>query len=155
MSLMHWTPAMSVGIPELDADHRVLIKVINQLADNADNTDRAKVLRQCFYALLRYTEFHFTREEQVMEACGFPAIDHHKHEHRVFTERMRELARRFDDDEVLAVDIVNDQLFSYLKDWLNHHILIQDLAYRRYAEPHSEARTAAKTFRASEIWWSP
>ena len=89
---------------------RVLIKVINQLADNADNTDRAKVLRQCFYALLRYTEFHFTREEKVMEVCGFPAIDHHKHEHRVFTEHMRELARRFDDDEVLAADIVNDGL---------------------------------------------
>jgi hemerythrin-like metal-binding protein len=155
MSLMHWTPAMSVGIPELDADHRVLIKVINELAENANNPDRAKVLRQCLYALLRYAEFHFTREEKVLEACDFPAIDHHKDEHRVFTDHMRELARRFDDEEVLAADIVNDQLLGYLKDWLNHHILIEDMAYRRYAEPHSEARAAAKAFRASEIWWGP
>ena len=34
MSLMTWTSVMSVGVPELDEDHRVLIRIINQLAED-------------------------------------------------------------------------------------------------------------------------
>lgn len=159
MKLMTWTEAMSVGVPELDADHRVLIKVINELAVNSGKADRAKVLRQCLYALLRYAEFHFAREEKVMEACGFPAIDHHKDEHLAFTSHMQTLAAQMDDrqmkgDENAAGGIVDDDLLDFLKNWLVHHILIEDKAYSSHAVPSQEARSAAKAFRASEIWWS-
>ncbi len=145
---------MSVGIPELDADHRVLIKIINELVLNSENLAHTKVLRQCLYALLRYAEFHFGREEKVMVACGFPAFDHHKEEHHAFTWQMQDLVRCFDDEVLPAAEIVNDELHEYFKDWWNHHILTEDMAYRSYAEPNSEARAAAKAFRASEIWWT-
>ncbi len=154
MRLMKWTPAMSVGVPELDADHRVLIKIINELALNSENPARTKVLRQCLYALLRYAEFHFGREEKVMVACGFPAFDHHKEEHDAFIWQMQDLARHFDDDVLPAAEIVNYELNEYLKDWCSHNILIEDMAYRSYAELNSEARAAAKAFSASEIWWT-
>ena len=153
MALMRWTAAMSVGIPELDADHRVLIKVINELALTAGNGGRNAVLRQCLYALLRYAEFHFGREEKVMEACGFPAIEHHKDEHLAFTRHVQGLAARIDNGELEALEIVNDDLIDYLKSWLNHHILIEDKAYCGYAQPSREAQAAARAFRASEIWW--
>jgi hemerythrin-like metal-binding protein len=154
MKLMTWTEAMSVGVPELDADHRVLIKVINELALNSANQDRDSVLRQCLYALLRYAEFHFGREEKVMEACGFPGIDHHKDEHVAFTDHIQSLARKIDEGEVAAGDVVDQDLLDYLKNWLFHHILIEDKAYSDLAIASKEARTAAKAFRASEIWWS-
>jgi hemerythrin-like metal-binding protein len=153
MALMRWTEAMSVGIPELDADHRILIKVINELTLNAGSADREKVLRQCLYGLLRYAEFHFGREEKVMEACGFPAVEHHKDEHLAFTQHVQELAGRIDSGEAQALEVVNDELTDYLKNWLIHHILIEDMAYRGRAEQSREAKTAARAFRASEIWW--
>ena len=56
MRLMKWTAAMSVGLPELDADHRVLIKIINELAINSENPARTKVLRQCLYELWFFTQ---------------------------------------------------------------------------------------------------
>ena len=88
-----------------------------------------------------------------MEACGFPAAEHHKEEHKAFTGDMQALARKMDSGEAAADEIVNEELLDYLKNWLTHHILIEDKAYRSYAEPSHEARTAARTFRASEIWW--
>ena len=50
MPLMQWTPAMSVGLDELDNDHKVLIKVINDLDANAGNESRRDVVRQCLIA---------------------------------------------------------------------------------------------------------
>jgi hemerythrin-like metal-binding protein len=151
---MTWTSAMSVGLPELDEDHRVLIRIINQLAESQKNEDHVSVLRQSLYSLLRYAEFHFAREEKVLAVCEFPGMTHHKGEHRAFTEHMRKLAAALDDDELPAVEIVNQELLTYLRDWLNHHILIEDMSYRKLVELNSAARDAAKNFRASEIWWT-
>ena len=154
VSLMTWTSVMSVGVPELDEDHRVLIRIINQLADSDAGENHVGILRQCLYSLLRYAEFHFAREEKVMSACAFPGLVHHKEEHKAFTDHMRRLAEALDDDDLPAAEIVNKDLLTYLKDWLNHHILIEDMSYRRLAETHASAREAARTFRASEIWWT-
>jgi hemerythrin-like metal-binding protein len=154
MSLMTWTSAMSVGLPELDEDHRVLIRIINQLAESEKNEDHVSVLRQSLYSLLRYAEFHFAREEKVLAVCEFPGMTHHKQEHRAFTDHMRKLAAALDDEELPAAEIVNQELLTYLRDWLNHHILIEDMSYRKLVELNSAARDAAKNFRASEIWWT-
>lgn len=154
MSLMTWTSAMSVGLPELDEDHRVLIRIINQLAESEKNEDHVSVLRQSLYSLLRYAEFHFAREEKVLATCEFPGMTHHKGEHRAFTDHMRKLAAALDDEELPAAEIVNQELLTYLRDWLNHHILIEDMSYRKLVELNSAARDAAKNFRASEIWWT-
>jgi hemerythrin len=154
VTLMTWTSAMSVGLPELDEDHRVLIRIINQLAESATDDDHVGVLRQCLYSLLRYAEFHFAREEKVMTACDFPALTHHKQEHRAFTDHMQALAKALEEDEPPTAEIVNQDLLDYLKDWLNHHILIEDMSYRRLVERNASARDAARSFRASEIWWT-
>jgi hemerythrin-like metal-binding protein len=145
---------MSVGLPELDEDHRVLIRIINQLAESEKNEDHVSVLRQSLYSLLRYAEFHFAREEKVLAVCEFPGMTHHKQEHRAFTDHMRKLAAALDDEELPAAEIVNQELLTYLRDWLNHHILIEDMSYRKLVELNSAARDAAKNFRASEIWWT-
>ena len=47
MTPIEWTPAMSVGMAELDDDHKQLIQVINQLAENASDQTRSNLARQC------------------------------------------------------------------------------------------------------------
>ncbi len=63
MAMMRWNEKMSVGVIELDADHKELIKVINQLGVNAEDEARRNAIRQSLFALLRYAEYHFAREE--------------------------------------------------------------------------------------------
>ena len=143
---------MSVGVPELDADHKGLIEVINQLAANVKDPNRGDVVRQCLFSLLRYAETHFKREERVMIACDFPGLEHHKGEHQDFADEIRSLACRFDNEPDETVIIVKEQLLNFLQDWFYHHVLIEDMAYRPYAK-RKAAREAAKSFRAAEIWW--
>ncbi len=154
MPLMQWTPAMSVGMDELDNDHKVLIKVINELAANAESEARRDVVRQCLISLRRYAEFHFAREEKVMSACNYPQLDIHKGEHRDFVKRIQDVTARFDAGPEDASGVVNRELLEFLKGWLNHHILIEDMAYRTLVERSAEAKQAAKTFKAAEVWWS-
>lgn len=153
MTYLTWTSQMSVGVPELDDDHKNLIHIINQLAENAGDESRYAVVRQCLVALMRYAETHFAREEQVMSACGFPGLEVHQGEHRDFLAEMKAATARFEKKPEKLAALVNDELLGYLKNWLNHHILIEDMAYRPFAERKlAEARRAAQSFRASEVW---
>ncbi len=61
--------------------------------------------------------------------------------------------RRFDEGPEEAAAIVNEALLTFLQDWLKHHILIEDMAYRPHAERSPAARDAAKSFKATEVWW--
>ena len=102
MSVMTWNRKMSVGLDELDSDHKELIRIINQLgAGSADEARRAAV-RQSLVALQRYAEYHFAREESVMRACGYPELDEHQDQHRNFIQRIQGLTRRFDADPEAA-----------------------------------------------------
>ena len=80
MAFMQWTSQMSVGLDQLDEDHRHLIKIINDLADASGAAGEIDALRQSLQSLLRYAEFHFAREEGVMRACGYHTLQVHQDE---------------------------------------------------------------------------
>ncbi len=131
MPFYQWTEYMSVGIPLLDSDHRALIGVINRLHDGLRSEDDADAIVGVFDSLIAYTKLHFAREEKVMEVCGYPGLEVHRAEHARFTDRIHELKDRYTGEPAAAT---TGDLLEYLKAWLNHHILIQDMAYKAYTE---------------------
>ena len=129
MSFFEWSDEMSVGVPLIDSDHRALIGFINDLHDALESGDELAVLGETLGKLVVYIEFHFKREEKVMQACGFPHIETHRGEHRDFTKRIHDIHAYYQRE----IDVsMTRGLLDFLKDWLNHHILIQDKAYARY-----------------------
>lgn len=154
MPAMQWTEVMSVGLKELDDDHKQIIKAINELEANAGNESRSQVVRQCLLGLRRYAEFHFAREEKVLGVCNFPGLEVQQSEHRDFIDQIRSVSERFDDDPESTCAFVNEELLTFLRDWLTHHILIEDMAYKPYVEKNADAQAAARGFKAAEVWWS-
>lgn len=154
MAYMEWTEAMSVGLPELDDDHKVLIRIINQLARNVGDQADEEVLRSSLVGLMRYAEFHFAREEKVMSASDYVEIAGHKHEHVGFIDKIRDITRELEDAEDAMPETINESLLAFLKEWLNHHILIVDMSYRPYVEGKARLRKIAQDFDAAEVWWS-
>ncbi len=143
MPLIEWTESMSVGVPLLDADHREFIRLVNELDSNAEYAERRDVIRNTLNTLEDYANFHFSREESVMQACGFPELDDHAREHDEFRKYVRDISRRFESDPTARM---GKEVLEYLKRWLRHHILVQDMAYRPYAEGNAEADAAARNF---------
>lgn len=144
MAYMQWTEAMSVGLPELDDDHKVLIAVINRLAADSGEGAAEDEVRRSLATLARYAEYHFEREQRVMAACGFPELDTHIEEHLEFVGWVRDAERRLDATLGKTAEELHDEILAFLRDWLNHHILLQDMAYRAYVQDAmADARRAA------------
>jgi hemerythrin-like metal-binding protein len=145
MPLIAWTKAMSVGVPLLDADHQILVNIINSLAEKAgaSRTPRhADQLKGVLDMLMRYVAGHFAREEKVMAACGYPEAATHHTEHEDFIARVTAFSERIRSGDAAA----SGDLLAYLEGWWQHHILIVDMAYRPFAEGNAEAVVAARSF---------
>ena len=153
MISMHWKKEMSVGLDQLDEDHRFLIRVINRLGESTNDPDSADVIKECLASLKNYAEFHFAREEAVMRACGYATLAEHQAEHRAFTARIADVARRYDEGDEPPEAAVNLELFEYLKDWLTHHILVIDMGYRPLVDGNPKASAAARQFKGSQLWY--
>lgn len=141
MGSIKWTKAMSVGVERLDRDHQMLIEMINRIA-GADDSEatRRRVIPEVLVTLIAYTVFHFQREEKVMLAMGYPEADIHREEHWSLTREVHLLQRRFSE----RPDSINrEEVLGFLIGWLNHHILLQDMAYKPYCEGRPEAEQAA------------
>lgn len=129
MVACRWTEAMSVGVPALDSDHRCLVRIITLLEEVEQGAEVHSTVDTVLETLAMYARYHFAREERLMEACGFPGSRFHRDEHEEFAGFIHGLRSRFAgrDDPALA-----RELLQYLTDWLRHHILIQDMAYKPY-----------------------
>ena len=143
MALCQWSESMSVGESRLDADHKALIRLINRPHDSLEAGAEPAALGEVFDSLINYINFHFTREEKVMQACRYPDAKAHEEEHADFTRHIKEVRDRYARN---ADPALIRGLLDYLKDWLSHHILIQDMAYKPYVQYNYWAREVSCVF---------
>lgn len=78
-SLVAWSDEFSLNMPEIDAQHQVLIDLINQVwgATIASKPDAEKTIR-IVDELEKYTLTHFTAEEIFMREMNYPGFKQHK-----------------------------------------------------------------------------
>jgi len=126
MAKLEWQDSYSVGVSDLDDDHKRLIDIINRVARaERDNEPVDWVLEE----LEDYARVHFAREEERMQAAGYPGFDAHVEKHREFVEWLRAVERTYKlspETESYLADSVN----AHLTDWLTRHILETDMAYK-------------------------
>lgn len=125
-----WNEAMSVGRPELDSDHQRLIGIINRLWVAEDNGNR-QVIEFVLDDLVQYTESHFKREEHMMDDVDYPDFERHRRIHQAICRRLEEI--RWEYFQGLREEL-RGEILEFLKDWLNEHILGEDMRYRPYLQ---------------------
>ncbi len=129
--LLEWNPSMSVGHPDLDLDHQRLIAIINRLGNTESHSNR-QVIEFILDDLVNYTEFHFKREETLMEAHEFPDLEHHCRLHRGFCRKIEEL--RWEYLQGIR-DKPGHEILHFLTRWLSQHILEEDMSFRSCLNP--------------------
>lgn len=129
MTVLRWQSAMQLGIPAIDADHRRLVGLLNNLhyavLAGEDQQGTAHVLED----LVRYTETHFAREEALMERSGYPDRQAHGRAHARIAERMREWHERY---AQAPAAFPMDQFYDFVSGWLLHHVLEEDMKLKPY-----------------------
>lgn len=141
MAAIVWSEMMSVGVPILDADHKTLVGLVNNLHRSIGDREEYATLGSVLKALEDYADHHFTREERVMEVCRYPALEAHRATHRRLALHVRGLKRSYDVDRtaVRAKDCLD-----FLHKWLIEHICSTDMDYRTWVVGHAEALSAAE-----------
>jgi hemerythrin len=125
MALIQWNEALSVGVTELDLQHKRLFAMINDLNDAMMQGKGKEVLSRVIVGLLDYTRTHFATEERYFERFGYPRADTHKKEHAYFTGKVAEFKDDFEQGK-LGVSV---KVMQFLSDWLQHHIKVADKDY--------------------------
>ena len=125
-----WMDSYSVGISELDEDHKVLVSLVNDLVvfvnGNKSDIDLGAVLEQ----LMDYSVFHFGKEERLFEQTKYPEAENHRRSHDRFARRLVEFHTLYRKKTLKTTDFA-----TVLMDWLITHIQHED---KRYS-PHLRA----------------
>lgn len=125
MALIEWKQEFSVNIDKFDAQHKVLIGIINELHEALKKGQSKSVLEHIFKKLIDYTKYHFTEEEKVLKENGYITILHHQAEHKKLTAEIEKLYGEFKEGKTS----IGIEVMKFLSDWLQNHILKTDKKY--------------------------
>lgn len=129
MVLFVWDAAQySVGVREIDAQHKVLVDMLNDLYEAMQSGKSNDVLGGIISKLVNYTKTHFATEERYFDQFGYPDTASHKKEHREFEQKVLAFKSDFDGGRTsMTVSIT-----SFLKNWLLSHIQGIDKKYSSF-----------------------
>ena len=113
---------LSIGVPEIDAEHRYLIALVNNLIEKYHANKLETNLAKVFVHLINYAEKHFKNEESLMSAAGYPLLKEHKQQHELLEDKTSDLAEMFlSGEQSLSLDTL-----KFLKSWVVDHVLLED-----------------------------
>lgn len=124
---MDWSDRFTLGVEQIDQQHQVLFRLIDQLAKAIQTDTSDDELKLVFDRLYEYTKTHFAMEEALMVQHHYPADAEHHKNHRSLEDSLAKLVARAETGEPLA----SLQTMNFLRQWLYHHI---DDIDRQFAE---------------------
>ena len=127
-----WDETLAVGNAAIDADHRRMMALIAQLEAAAAGPVDCAAIGAVLTELAQLTADHFTREEALQAAIGFPDLDAHSTSHEMLLKRLDAVMSHYATgcDEVRAgiVRTLGDSLAT----WLLNHIINNDMEFKPY-----------------------
>jgi hemerythrin len=140
MKLIEWSDALSVGMDEIDEQHKSLVDLVNRYHSAVITGQDKDVLSSVLDELIDYTQIHFSLEEQLMQKGNYPDFKNHKKRHEELLEQVLAFRVRVAEGD----EGVTNELWGFLRRWLTQHIQNSDLQYASYLRNNTEARTEIK-----------
>lgn len=124
MQFFYWNTSFEIGIPLIDAQHRRLVDLINELATAITDGGKLPQVEALIHELMDYAARHFADEERLLDKSTLSEGEkiRHRGAHRGFVEKVREISER---DDLMRAD-VSEQVLEFLITWLVSHILGSD-----------------------------
>ncbi len=128
MSFFNWSDKYSVGITEMDIQHKKLLEILNKHFEAISQNKGDEVLIKIFADLHNYANEHFSAEENYMQEYNYPEYEIQKREHTFFINKIKS----FQEDLVSKKHTLSIDVSIFLKEWLLKHISIEDKKYSEY-----------------------
>ena len=123
--LIVWSDKFKMGIETIDKQHEKWIYFINELYQALQKNEAYERLNSIFNELMEYTKYHFNFEEKYMKEFDYENYEEHLKEHKYFIDKLYEMFNDFINNK-LDTPI---KLLTFLKIWVEHHVLHTDRGY--------------------------
>lgn len=120
-----WKDAYSVQVPEIDAQHKRLVEIINRLQDAMLQGQGKNVINSVLVDLEEYAKYHFSFEEDLLRRHAYPKMLTQEAQHRSFESKLGQFRADYNSASITMSVSVMD----FLRDWLTRHIMQEDRAY--------------------------
>jgi hemerythrin len=128
MKKLDWNDKFSIGITEIDDQHKKLINIINMMNDVFEgNLTEKTSLKIVLLEMEDYIQYHFKSEEDFMQIVNYPDFASHKKEHNDFIITVKNFVEQLSENRDIAKD-----LLIFLYNWLSNHILNVDQKIGQY-----------------------
>jgi diguanylate cyclase (GGDEF)-like protein/hemerythrin-like metal-binding protein len=118
--LFHWTPAHEVGVKLIDAQHRRLVELLNELGELLKSGAERDAIVAALGALVMFTTGHFKTEERLMvDQPGWSLATQHAQEHQKLLDDVTSLVVQVDAQSMTRT-------VRFLQEWLLRHITTMD-----------------------------
>ena len=127
---IEWDEGYSLGIEELDSQHRELFLRFNELIRACDTGTGADEAQRMLEFLNSYVAAHFAGEEELQCRYGYPDSRRHKEEHDAFVRELTSLEQQIrEQGPTPRLVATTNQIVAV---WLIDHISHMDAEFARY-----------------------
>ena len=125
MGFITWTDELSVGLDEIDDQHKELVKMINQFYDDIANKSSTDNIVALIGKMADYTVYHFKTEEDYFANFNYEFTEEHKQAHAGFVSKVLDVQEKIRSGKL----VVSFEITGFLRDWLREHIMGSDRKY--------------------------
>ena len=127
MAFLSWHARFSVGHPEIDQQHQRLFELVNHF-DDVLKMGLQEELPLIVDDLRALSEVHFRFEEELIQRSGFPQVAEHRKMHDELLDQVRMMRASL----AVGGHVSHKAVVRFLADWLQNHILREDMEYKPY-----------------------
>ena len=128
MEKIVWDQNLSVGVAEIDRQHKQLVNILNQLLILDGISVDSETISDTLTKMTEYADYHFNSEEQYMQEYSYPEYEMHRKEHIEFMRKTAE----FSIATMAYEKTIPTKILAYLKTWLIEHIMESDMKYKPF-----------------------
>lgn len=134
--LVKWDDSFSVGVPEIDQQHRFLILRIRDLQEAMVAGSTGAMLAPLIHDMVTYTHYHFAYEGRLYAQRGYADIQRHLELHAEMALQVSKLGTALKENRLRA----GTPIMVFLQRWLVDHILGEDMVAFGIKAPAQQAQ---------------
>ncbi|MGO8848053.1 MAG: bacteriohemerythrin [Methylocella sp.] len=126
---IEWNDRLSIGIPEIDVDHKRFISLVNEFNRSIAGRMDLSEIKKRLQPILDDAVQHFAHEERLFKQWNYPDVEDHERKHAEIIATLQTIIKQLNGYELMPQWI---EAGLAIKDVLITHILTEDMKYAEF-----------------------
>ena len=119
--MLKWDSKYELGHERIDFEHHIFLGLVTEFQEVASQLAPKEKQLRVLNEIVKYAEFHFLSEENIMEDCHYPDKARHVVLHQALLAEAKDNLHSFVRNNITA-----DDVFQFLFEWFALHTSTED-----------------------------